>query len=163
MCGTCGAFNTDGEGPIHADVLERIAHVLAHRGLDGEGSLLAGPFGMGMRRPSSIDLTSGDLPMCNEDGTLRVVFNGEIYTYRELTAALIARGHRFVTSPETEVPARLYEEYGERCVEPLRGMFATRARAEFGMDRMQERIAGCFYCRALGTVHGAPTPREAIT
>jgi asparagine synthase (glutamine-hydrolysing) len=124
VCGIYGAFSTDVEGKIHPDVLERMADVLAHRGPDGGGNHLAGPFGMGMRRLSIIDLTSGDQPMCNEDGTLWVVFNGEIYNYRQLTADLIARGHRFVTSSDTEVLIHLYEEYGEWCVEPLRGMFA---------------------------------------
>ena len=142
MCGIYGAFSTDGERPIHADVLERMAHVLAHRGPDGGGHHLAGPFGMGMRRLSIIDLTSGDQPMCNEDGTLWVVFNGEIYNYRELTADLNARGHRFATASDTEVLVHLYEEYGERCVEPLRGMFAfaiwddPRRELLLGRDRL---------------------------
>ena len=142
MCGIYGAFSTDGERPIQADVLERMAHVLAHRGPDGGGTHLAGPFGMGMRRLSIIDLTGGDQPMCNEDGTLWVVFNGEIYNYRELTAELIARGHRFATSSDTEVLVHLYEEYGERCVEPLRGMFAfaiwdgPRRELLLGRDRL---------------------------
>ena len=124
MCGIYGAFSTDAQRPIQADVLERMGHVLAHRGPDGGGSHLAGPFGMGMRRLSIIDLAGGDQPIANEDGTVWVVFNGEIYNYRELTADLIARGHRFATSSDTEVLVHLYEEYGERCVEPLRGMFA---------------------------------------
>ncbi len=142
MCGIYGAFSTDVERPIDADVLERMAHVLAHRGPDGGGSHLAGPFGMGMRRLSIIDLTRGGQPMSNEDGTLWVVFNGEIYNYRELTADLTARGHRFATSSDTEVLVHLYEEYGERCVEPLRGMFAfaiwdgPRRELLLGRDRL---------------------------
>ena len=142
MCGIYGAFSSDGERPIQADVLERMAHALAHRGPDGGGNHLAGPFGMGMRRLSIIDLTGGDQPICNEDGTLWVVFNGEIYNYRELTAELIARGHRFATSSDTEVLVHLYEEYGERCVEPLRGMFAfaiwdgPRRELLLGRDRL---------------------------
>ena len=124
VCGIYGAFSTDGQRPIQADLLDRMAHVLAHRGPDGAGRHLAGPFGMGMRRLSIIDLAGGDQPIANEDGTVWVVFNGEIYNYRELTADLIARGHRFATSSDTEVLVHLYEEYGERCVEPLRGMFA---------------------------------------
>lgn len=124
MCGIYGAFSTDAGRPVQAEILERMAHVLAHRGPDGGGNHLAGPLGMGMCRLSIIDLASGGQPMCNEDGTLWVVFNGEIYNYRELTANLIARGHRFATSSDTEVLVHLYEEYGERCVEPLRGMFA---------------------------------------
>ncbi len=124
MCGIYGALSTDARRPIPAEVLERMARVLAHRGPDGEGRHLAGPFGMGMRRLSIIDLTSGDQPMANEDGSVWVVYNGEIYNYRELTTDLIARGHRFATSSDTEILVHLYEEYGERCVEPLRGMFA---------------------------------------
>jgi asparagine synthase (glutamine-hydrolysing) len=79
---------------------------------------------MGMRRLSIIDLAGGDQPMANEDGTIWVVFNGEIYNYRELTSELRGRGHRFATASDTEVLLHLYEEHGERCVEHLRGMFA---------------------------------------
>jgi asparagine synthase (glutamine-hydrolysing) len=124
VCGIYGAFSTDAQRPIHAEVLERMARVLAHRGPDGGGIHVAGPFGMGMCRLSIIDLAGGDQPMCNEDGSVWVVFNGEIYNYRELTADLTARGHRFATASDTEVLVHLYEEYGDRCVDPLRGMFA---------------------------------------
>ncbi len=124
MCGIYGAFSTDPARPIGADLLARMGQVLAHRGPDGGGMHLAGPLGMGMRRLSIIDLAGGDQPMPNEDGTIWVVFNGEIYNYRELTADLRARGHRFTTASDTEVLVHLYEELGERCVEPLRGMFA---------------------------------------
>ncbi|HKX04018.1 MAG TPA: asparagine synthase (glutamine-hydrolyzing) [Methylomirabilota bacterium] len=124
MCGIYGAFSTDATRRVQIEVLERMAQVLAHRGPDGEGRHVAGPLGMGMCRLSIIDLESGTQPISNEDGTLWVVFNGEIYNYRELTSDLVARGHRFTTASDTEVLIHLYEEYGERCVEPLRGMFA---------------------------------------
>jgi asparagine synthase (glutamine-hydrolysing) len=97
---------------------------LVHRGPDGGGVRRDGSVGIGMRRLSIIDLTGGDQPMANEDGTIWVVFNGEIYNYRELTVDLRSRGHRFATSSDTEVLLHLYEEYGHRCVESLRGMFA---------------------------------------
>ena len=124
MCGIYGAFSIDAARPVQVEVLDRMSQVLAHRGPDGEGRHVAGPLGMGMCRLSIIDLESGTQPMSNENGSLWVVFNGEIYNYRELTAGLVARGHRFATASDTEVLIHLYEEYGERCVEPLRGMFA---------------------------------------
>ena len=105
-------------------MLERMGQVLAHRGPDGGGTHLAGPLGIGMRRLSIIDLAGGEQPMANEDGTIWVVFNGEIYNYRELASDLRGRGHRFATASDTEVLLHLYEEHGERCVDPLRGMFA---------------------------------------
>jgi asparagine synthase (glutamine-hydrolysing) len=142
VCGIYGALSADARRPLAAEVLERMAGVLAHRGPDGEGRHLADSFGMGMRRLSIIDLTRGDQPMANEDGSVWVVYNGEIYNYRELTADLIARGHRFATSSDTEVLVHLYEEYGERCAEPLRGMFAfaiwdeRRRELLLGRDRL---------------------------
>jgi asparagine synthase (glutamine-hydrolysing) len=153
VCGIYGAFSTDVARPVHGDVLERMGRVLAHRGPDGGGAHLDGVFGMGMRRLSIIDLTSGDQPMCNEDGTLWIVFNGEIYNYRELTVDLIGRGHRFSTSSDTEVLIHLYEEYGERCVESLRGMFAfaiwdsPRRELLLGRDRL-----------GIKPLYYAPTP-----
>src|SRR5262249_46375826 len=90
----------------------------------GGGTHLAGPFGMGMRRLSIIDLQGGNQPIANEDGSVVVVFNGEIYNYRELTADLRSRRHRFSTASGTEVLVQLYEEHGERCVELVQGMFA---------------------------------------
>ena len=124
MCGIYGAFSADPDLPIRADLLARMGQVLSHRGPDGGGVHLAGPLGFGMRRLSIIDLAGGDQPMPNEDRTIWAVFNGEIYNYRELTADLKARGHRFSSASDTEVLLHLYEEHGERCVEPLRGMFA---------------------------------------
>ena len=124
MCGIYGALSNDPARPADVALLERMGHVLNHRGPDGGGLHRDGPLGMGMRRLSIIDLAGGEQPMANEDGSIWVVFNGEIYNYRELTAELQSRGHRFATASDTEVLVHLYEEYGERCVEALRGMFA---------------------------------------
>src|SRR5947208_13449838 len=124
MCGIFGIFNTDTTRPVDHDVLGRMGHVLAHRGPDGGGLHTDGALGIGMRRLSIIDLKTGNQPLANEDGSIWVVFNGEIYNYRELTAELLAKGHRFATASDTEVLVHLYEEYGEECVRRLRGMFA---------------------------------------
>jgi asparagine synthase (glutamine-hydrolysing) len=124
MCGIYGVFSAEPACQVEAGVLDRMAQSLTHRGPDGGGVYLAGPFAMGMRRLSIIDLKSGNQPMANEDGSVWVVFNGEIYNYRELTRDLLARGHRFATASDTEVLVHLYEEHGEACVALLRGMFA---------------------------------------
>ena len=124
MCGIYGALSSDAGRPVEAELLERMGRVLTHRGPDGGGTHVSGPLGMGMRRLSIIDLAGGDQPMANEDGTIWVVFNGEIYNYRALATELRHRGHRLATASDTEVLLHLYEEHGERCVEHLRGMFA---------------------------------------
>ena len=124
MCGIFGLFHADAHPPTGADSLRRLGAVPAHRGPDGGGVYPDRGFGMGMRRLSIIDLKTGDQPLANEDGSVWVVFNGEIYNYRELTAELLAKGHRFATASDTEVLVHLYEDYGEACVEKLRGMFA---------------------------------------
>jgi len=124
MCGIFGLLGKDRERLASASVLEDMARAIVHRGPDGGGFHVDGAFGMGMRRLSIIDLQTGDQPLANEDGTVWVVFNGEIYNYRELRGELAARGHRFLTASDTEVIVHLYEEIGEACVERLRGMFA---------------------------------------
>ena len=124
MCGIFGVFGTNAESGADLDALGRMNRLLAHRGPDGEGLHADGPLAIGMRRLSIIDLKTGEQPIANEDRSVWVVFNGEIYNYRELTAELLARGHRFSTATDTEVLVHLYEERGENCVEALRGMFA---------------------------------------
>jgi asparagine synthase (glutamine-hydrolysing) len=123
LCGICGIVNGSGE-PVEADVLLRMREALIHRGPDDGGSHIDGPVGLAMRRLSIIDLDTGHQPIFNEDGTVCVVFNGEIYNYRELREGLIARGHHFSTQTDTEVVVHLYEERGTGCVEQLNGMFA---------------------------------------
>jgi asparagine synthase (glutamine-hydrolysing) len=101
-----------------------MADTIAHRGPDDEGYYVSGPVGLGFRRLSIIDLATGHQPLSNEDGTVWIVFNGEIYNYQELRTFLQAKGHVFKTQTDTEVIVHLYEEFGEDCVEKLRGMFA---------------------------------------
>lgn len=124
MCGICGVCISDTEASVSQPALRKMTDVLAHRGPDGCGFLLQGNVGFGHRRLSIIDIDGGDQPIYNEDGRIGVVFNGEIYNYRELMTDLTSRGHRFSTRSDTEVIVHLYEEHGERCVDHLRGMFA---------------------------------------
>jgi asparagine synthase (glutamine-hydrolysing) len=123
MCGICGVLSLDGGRPDLAFV-RRMADSIRHRGPDGEGFYDDGAVAVGHRRLSIIDLATGDQPIFNEDGSIAIVFNGEIYNYRELREALIAKGHRFRTTGDTEVIVHLYEERGIDCVRDLNGMFA---------------------------------------
>jgi asparagine synthase (glutamine-hydrolysing) len=98
--------------------------VMRHRGPDDEGFYISGRVGLGHKRLSIIDLSTGKQPICNEDGTVWIVFNGEIYNYREIRKVLVQKGHSFASQTDTEVIIHAYEEYGEDCVSRLRGMFA---------------------------------------
>src|SRR5262245_33937455 len=100
-----------------------MADTIEHRGPDDNGYYVSGQVGLGFRRLAIIDLNTGHQPMSNEDGTISVVFNGEIYNYQDLAADLKARGHQFSTQTDTEVIVHAYEEFGPRCVERFRGMF----------------------------------------
>lgn len=122
MCGITGILYQS-SGSVDSAELKRMCDVMQHRGPDDEGAYVAGPVGIGMRRLSIIDLASGHQPIHNEDKSVWVVLNGEIYNYRELRDQLEARGHRFYTKSDTETIAHLYEEYGEDCVQHLNGMF----------------------------------------
>ncbi|HEV8586844.1 MAG TPA: asparagine synthase (glutamine-hydrolyzing) [Methylomirabilota bacterium] len=123
MCGIAGYLNFDPERPIDRGVLERMTRTLVHRGPDEEGYFVDGPVGLGMRRLRVIDLDGGRQPLANEDRTVWVVFNGEIYNFDELRRQLEHR-HTFRTRSDTEVIVHLYEEYGPSCTRALRGMFA---------------------------------------
>jgi asparagine synthase (glutamine-hydrolysing) len=123
MCGICGIVNLGGDRTFSRDELRRMANVIRHRGPDDQGELRSGPVGFGFQRLSIVDLGGGHQPMSNEDGTVWIVFNGEIYNHSQLRKDLEKRGHRYATTSDTETIVHLYEEYGERCLEHLRGMF----------------------------------------
>jgi len=123
MCGICGIFDRAGE-PIDRGLLERMTSALQHRGPDGQGYFTDGGVGLGHRRLSIIDVAGGSQPISNEDGTLQVVFNGEIYNYIELREELLAFGHQFKTHSDTEVIIHAYEQWGTDCANRFNGMFA---------------------------------------
>jgi len=124
MCGIVGIFDTRGGGAIDRTLLERMNQRQFHRGPDEGGIHVEPGVGFGHRRLSIIDLSSGQQPLFNEDGSVVVVFNGEIYNFQELMAELVAAGHVFHTRCDTEVIVHAWEQWGEACVERMRGMFA---------------------------------------
>src|SRR5579859_4884573 len=127
MCGICGvvAFGP-GADPVDELTLRRMASTLRHRGPDDDGFFVSPDrqVGLGFRRLSIVDLDTGEQPMSNEDDSVWLVFNGEIYNHRDLRPGLEVRGHRFRSQCDAEVVLHLYEEYGADCVHHLRGMFA---------------------------------------
>lgn len=124
MCGIAGKMNLDRERPVDPCLIQKMMDVQAHRGPDGDGKYVAGPVGLGHRRLSIIDLNRGAQPISNEDRTVWITFNGEIYNYKTLRARLVGQGHSFRTDSDTEVIVHLWEEYGPDCVAQLQGMFA---------------------------------------
>jgi asparagine synthase (glutamine-hydrolysing) len=124
MCGICGIFLFDKIQRVNREVLSDMNRQIAHRGPDDDGFFVDGNVGLAMRRLSIIDIRTGHQPLSNEDGSIWIVFNGEIYNHGELRKDLISRGHRYRTQSDTETIVHLYEEYGKNCVQYLRGMFA---------------------------------------
>jgi len=124
MCGICGKFAFDSQAMVSPSLVKAMADSIRHRGPDDEGYYVAGQIGLGFRRLSIIDLKSGHQPLANEDDSIWIVFNGEIYNYQELRAFLLEKGHTFKTRTDTEVIVHLYEEFGPACLEKLRGMFS---------------------------------------
>jgi asparagine synthase (glutamine-hydrolysing) len=124
MCGIAGILEFGKDSSVDSGVLRRMCDVMAHRGPDDDGIFTQEKIGLGMRRLSIVDLATGHQPLSNEDGSIWIVFNGEIYNHRSLRDDLIARGHHYRTQSDTETIVHLYEEYGKDCVRHLRGMFA---------------------------------------
>jgi len=124
MCGICGKFNFGASETVSQELVKAMADTIQHRGPDDEGYYVSGPVGLGFRRLSIIDLQSGHQPLSNENGSIWIVFNGEIYNYQELRTLLLNKGHIFKTQTDTEVIVHLYEEFGPDCLQKLRGMFA---------------------------------------
>lgn len=122
MCGIAGIF--DAQRPPLGSELARMVQIQRHRGPDADGTLVAGPVALGMRRLSIIDVGGSNQPIFNEDGTIAIVFNGEIFNYVELRRELLKRGHQLKTSGDTETLVHLYEDYGPDFVSRLNGMFA---------------------------------------
>jgi asparagine synthase (glutamine-hydrolysing) len=141
MCGIAGIMSVTGR-PVLEEELHAMCSAMIARGPDDEGVYLAEDIGLAMRRLSIIDLRTGHQPVCNEDRTVWVVLNGEIYNYRDLRSELIGRNHEFSSATDTEVIVHLYEELEERCIERLRGMFAfalwdtRRGRLLLARDRL---------------------------
>ncbi|MGA2091727.1 MAG: asparagine synthase (glutamine-hydrolyzing), partial [Endomicrobiales bacterium] len=144
MCGIAGLYHFCMSKPVEKTVLRSLCDAIKHRGPDDEGMYLTSQVGLGMRRLAVIDLVTGHQPLCNENKTVWIVFNGEIYNYRELREKLAPR-HTFSTQSDTEVIVHLYEDYGESCVDHLRGMFAfaiwdsTLQRMFFARDRLGKK------------------------
>ncbi|OLB89664.1 MAG: asparagine synthase (glutamine-hydrolyzing) [Actinobacteria bacterium 13_2_20CM_2_66_6] len=168
MCGIVGIVHSDSGHPVSPAAIRQMCSAIRHRGPDDEGTYVDGPVGLGMRRLSIIDLAGGHQPIFNEDRSKAIVFNGEIYNYRELRRGLIARGHAFATQGDTETILHLYEEEGQNCVRQLRGMFAFAiwdvrarklflARDRFGIKPLYVASApwGLAFASELKALHAA--------
>ncbi|HUO64593.1 MAG TPA: hypothetical protein VMT97_12855, partial [Terriglobales bacterium] len=123
MCGIAGFAFTDPRHPVDRELLKRMTDVLRHRGPDADGFHVGPGVGLGHRRLSIIDLTTGDQPIYNETRSVVIVFNGEIYNFPELAREIEARGHTLATRSDTETIVHAYEDFGLECVKRLRGMF----------------------------------------
>jgi len=150
MCGICGKLNFDQNSSVDPALIRAMLETIRHRGPDDEGVYSGTRVGLGHRRLSIIDLTTGHQPLSNEDGTVWIVFNGEIYNYQELRPFLLSKGHTFKTQSDTEVIIHLYEELGPGCLERLRGMFAfaiwdERTKTLF-LARDRVGIKPLYYC-----------------
>src|SRR6202046_2614944 len=151
MCGICGKFNFGGGAPAARRDLERMADSIAHRGPDDEGFFIDGSLGLGFRRLSIIDLAGGHQPMSDQNESVWVVFNGEIYNFKELRAELESYGHVFRTKSDTEVIVHGYKQWGDEVLNRLNGMFGLAiwdarqrrlilARDPFGIKLLYYRI-----------------------
>src|SRR6202171_1898079 len=153
MCGINGiAHSPRRAADVREATLLRMRDVLRHRGPDGRGLFLDGPIGLAHRRLSIVDVALGHQPMANGDGSLQIVFNGEIYNHADQRSSLEGRGTVLATRCDTEAILHLYEEHGRRCVEHLRGMFAfaiwDRRRKEMFLARDRLGVKPLYYVHA---------------
>ncbi|MFQ5774657.1 MAG: asparagine synthase (glutamine-hydrolyzing) [Kiloniellaceae bacterium] len=178
MCGIYGIVSLRDGVPADADLLGAMGKVTTHRGPDDEGAYAADGVALGMRRLSIIDLAGGHQPIANEDESLWVVCNGEIYNFREVREKLLARGHRFRTGSDAEVIVHLYEDHGLDCVDHMTGMFgfalwdARRRRLVLGRDRLGikpiyfrrdgQRLFFASEAKAILTVPGATPALDPV-
>ncbi len=153
MCGICGYFHPDPQVQAERSLLETMNAALTHRGPDDQGYYFDGSLGMAMRRLAIIDVRGGAQPIANEDGSVVVVYNGEIYNFKELRAELESYGHRFATQTDTEVIVHAYEQWGEEALLRFNGMFAfslwdgNRKRLLLARDRMGKKPLYWTYSR----------------
>src|SRR2546430_5362790 len=157
MCGIVGTVGLNPLEPVDETRLKIMRDVLRHRGPDGEGLWTEGHVGLGVRRRAILGVAGGRPPMPSEDGSVWVVFNGEIYNHAKLRPWLEARGHRYRTRSDTETIVHLYEEEGERCVERLQGMFAFAV-----WDRTRQRLLLARDRLGIKPLYYASTDRELI-
>jgi asparagine synthase (glutamine-hydrolysing) len=145
MCGICGVFETQDEKIVQKSTLKAMADTIRHRGPDDDGFYVCGGVGLAHRRLSIIDLAGGHQPLSNEDETVWIAFNGEVYNFEELNRQYLSSGHQFRTRSDTETIVHLYEELGEECFAKLRGMFAIalwdgrRKRLLLARDRLGKK------------------------
>ncbi len=156
MCGICGVYNARSKESVSQALIERMTGVISHRGPDESGVHLDGPVGLGIARLSIIDLSGGHQPISNETGDVWVVFNGEIWNYKEVRKELTEKGHHFRTNSDTETIVHAYEEYGLACVTHLHGMFgfaiwdSSRKRLMLARDRVGKKPL--YYTRVDGNL-----------
>ncbi|MEW8625030.1 MAG: asparagine synthase (glutamine-hydrolyzing) [Candidatus Thiodiazotropha sp.] len=167
MCGIAGILNLTGGASPSRDELERMIHAVHHRGPDGYGFYCHNRVGLAHARLSIIDLAGGDQPIHNEDQTIQVVFNGEIFNYLELRETLEKQGHQFYTHSDTEVIVHLYEQYGDKFVDHLNGQFAialwdnNKQRLVIARDRAG--IRPLFYTETGGRLYFASEVKSLFT
>lgn len=152
MCGICGYLHYDTSKRPSPAVLKSMMDTLTMRGPDEEGAYIKDNAALGHRRLSIIDLETGRQPIYNEDNSIVIVYNGEIYNFREIKETLAGKGHAFKTHSDTEVVVHAYEEYGEDCVKLFNGMFALAI--------WDDRKKGSFW-RATGSARSRSTTRHS--
>jgi asparagine synthase (glutamine-hydrolysing) len=166
MCGIAGKLLANSERQVNRPEIEAMIHPIAHRGPDGHGVFLDGPVGLGHLRLAIIDVDGGPQPMTNEDSSVWIVFNGEIYNFQPLREELIARGHQFRSRSDTEVIIHLYEEYGVECLSRLRGMFAfaiwDKKRRRLFVARDRVGIKPLYYCQTAEAFYFASELKAII-